>query len=50
MTVFLYCTTVHNRSGLILAILHSGSVIRTTECINQNFFVPEFGLGMLVKI
>ena len=39
MTVALYCTNVSNRSVLILAILHSGNVGRTTGCFNRIFFV-----------
>ena len=39
MTVALYCTNVSNRSVLILAMLHSGNVGRTTGYVNRIFFV-----------
>ena len=37
VTVALYCTNVNNRSAVVLTILRSGFVGRTTECINQLF-------------
>ena len=40
MTVALQCTSVDNRFIVILAMLHSGFVGRTTEYVKPSFFVP----------
>ena len=37
LTVALHCTNVDNRSFLVLTLLHSGFVGRTTECVNPIF-------------
>ena len=42
VTVALCCTNADDCYVLVLTILHSRFVNRTTECVNPMFFVPIF--------